>query len=227
MLLFQSHAEYQVCWSFSCDGISGSWPFWIISFLDNFMLGMHWKRGNGMCTSQLKFCSVFVLIHLLSQETLNYWKQLPHILKYFRAEEDPNARRPQNFMSGFLEAGSALLTSYRKLTLVIGPQLSASFPFSILYISQWTSIKPKFAVPIRLAMHWSSFLCKQCYACIWVEKSFLAATNLAATISQRSIKSSRPFSNTSRAVVPPMPIINKYVLRCKRCTNRMFGSECS
>jgi hypothetical protein len=37
------------------------------------------------------------------QETLNYWKQLPHILKYFRAEEDPNAKRPQNFMSGFLE----------------------------------------------------------------------------------------------------------------------------
>jgi hypothetical protein len=37
------------------------------------------------------------------QETLNYWKQLPHILKYFRAEEDPNARRPQNFMTGFLE----------------------------------------------------------------------------------------------------------------------------
>jgi len=40
------------------------------------------------------------------QETLNYWKQLPHILKYFRAEEDPNARRPQNFMSGFLEVSS-------------------------------------------------------------------------------------------------------------------------
>jgi len=41
--------------------------------------------------------------HAEYQETLNYWKQLPHILKYFRAEEDPNARRPQNFMSGFLE----------------------------------------------------------------------------------------------------------------------------
>jgi hypothetical protein len=41
--------------------------------------------------------------NLRLQETLNYWKQLPHILKYFRAEEDPNARRPQNFMSGFLE----------------------------------------------------------------------------------------------------------------------------
>ena len=37
------------------------------------------------------------------QETLNYWKQLPHILKYFRAEEGPNARRPQNFITGFLE----------------------------------------------------------------------------------------------------------------------------
>ncbi|KUJ11723.1 NADH-ubiquinone oxidoreductase 14.8 kDa subunit [Mollisia scopiformis] len=41
--------------------------------------------------------------HAEYQETLNYWKQLPHILKYFRADEDPNARRPQNFMSGFLE----------------------------------------------------------------------------------------------------------------------------
>ncbi|TVY26113.1 NADH-ubiquinone oxidoreductase 14.8 kDa subunit [Lachnellula hyalina] len=44
--------------------------------------------------------------HAEFQETLNYWKQLPHILKYFRAEEDPNARLPQNFMSGFLEASS-------------------------------------------------------------------------------------------------------------------------
>ncbi|KAG4438538.1 hypothetical protein DL95DRAFT_382427 [Leptodontidium sp. 2 PMI_412] len=41
--------------------------------------------------------------HAEYQETLNYWKQLPHILKYFRAEEDPTARRPTNFMSGFLE----------------------------------------------------------------------------------------------------------------------------
>jgi len=41
--------------------------------------------------------------HAEYQETLNYWKQLPHILKYFRAEEDPAARLPQNFMSGFLE----------------------------------------------------------------------------------------------------------------------------
>jgi len=41
--------------------------------------------------------------HAEYQETLNYWKQLPHILKYFRAEEEPNARLPHNFMSGFLE----------------------------------------------------------------------------------------------------------------------------
>lgn len=37
------------------------------------------------------------------QETLNYWKQLPHVLKYFRPEEDPGAKLPQNFMTGFLE----------------------------------------------------------------------------------------------------------------------------
>lgn len=37
------------------------------------------------------------------QETLNFWKQLPHVMKYFRIDEDPKARLPQNFISGFLE----------------------------------------------------------------------------------------------------------------------------
>ncbi len=36
MLLFQSHAEYQVRWSFSCDGI---WR--VMTCLDNDMLGVH------------------------------------------------------------------------------------------------------------------------------------------------------------------------------------------
>ncbi|KAF4634598.1 hypothetical protein G7Y89_g3491 [Cudoniella acicularis] len=44
--------------------------------------------------------------HAEFQETLNYWKQLPHILKYFRADEEPNARRAKDFMHGFLEARS-------------------------------------------------------------------------------------------------------------------------
>lgn len=37
------------------------------------------------------------------QETLNYWKQLSHVMKYFRPEEDPGARLPPNFITGFLE----------------------------------------------------------------------------------------------------------------------------
>lgn len=41
--------------------------------------------------------------HAEYQETLNYWKQLTHVLKYFRPDEDPNAKLPQNFMTGFLE----------------------------------------------------------------------------------------------------------------------------
>lgn len=40
------------------------------------------------------------------QETMNYWKQLTHVLKYFRAEEDPKTRLPKNFIQGFLEVGS-------------------------------------------------------------------------------------------------------------------------
>lgn len=38
-----------------------------------------------------------------SQETLNFWKQLSQVMKYFRAEEDPKARLPSNFINGFLE----------------------------------------------------------------------------------------------------------------------------
>merc|ERR1711988_1864913 len=41
--------------------------------------------------------------HQEFQETLNFWKQLTHVLKYFRAEEDPKARLPKNFIQGFIE----------------------------------------------------------------------------------------------------------------------------
>jgi len=41
--------------------------------------------------------------HAEFQETLNFWKQLTHVLKYFRAEEDPKARLPKTFIAGFLE----------------------------------------------------------------------------------------------------------------------------
>lgn len=34
---------------------------------------------------------------------MNYWKQLNHVMKWFRAEEDPKSKLPQNFISGFLE----------------------------------------------------------------------------------------------------------------------------
>ncbi|KAF2095081.1 NADH-ubiquinone oxidoreductase 14.8 kDa subunit [Rhizodiscina lignyota] len=42
--------------------------------------------------------------HAEYQETMNFWKQITHVLKYFRAEEDPKARLPNNFVNGFLEA---------------------------------------------------------------------------------------------------------------------------
>jgi len=41
--------------------------------------------------------------HQEFQETLNYWKQLSHVLKYFRTEEDPKAKLPRDFIGGFLE----------------------------------------------------------------------------------------------------------------------------
>lgn len=42
-----------------------------------------------------------------AQETLNYWKQLTHVLKYFRAEEDPKARLPKTFIQSFIEVRAA------------------------------------------------------------------------------------------------------------------------
>ncbi|KAJ4302784.1 hypothetical protein N0V90_001675 [Kalmusia sp. IMI 367209] len=45
--------------------------------------------------------------HQEFQETLNYWKQLSHVLKYFRTEEEPKARLPSNFINGFLEGRNA------------------------------------------------------------------------------------------------------------------------
>ena len=40
---------------------------------------------------------------------MNYWKQLNHVTKYFRDEEDPNAKLPQNFMTAFLEVCEAAM----------------------------------------------------------------------------------------------------------------------
>lgn len=51
----------------------------------------------------------------LLQETLNFWKQVTHVLKYFRAEEDPKARLPKTFIDGFLEVYLNLCPSYAKL----------------------------------------------------------------------------------------------------------------
>ncbi|KAF2005494.1 NADH dehydrogenase, alpha subcomplex, subunit 6 [Amniculicola lignicola CBS 123094] len=54
--------------------------------------------------NQMKTVDVLIFnSHQEFQETLNYWKQLNHVLKYFRAEEDPKAHLPNNFMQGFLE----------------------------------------------------------------------------------------------------------------------------
>ncbi|KAJ5613089.1 NADH-ubiquinone oxidoreductase 14.8 kDa subunit [Penicillium lagena] len=54
--------------------------------------------------SQLNVVDVLLFqSHAEFQETLNYWKQLSHVMKYFRPEEDPGARLPRNFVSGFLE----------------------------------------------------------------------------------------------------------------------------
>jgi NADH dehydrogenase (ubiquinone) 1 alpha subcomplex subunit 6 len=39
----------------------------------------------------------------VQQETLNFWKQLSQVMKYFHTEDDPTPKLPSNFINGFLE----------------------------------------------------------------------------------------------------------------------------
>lgn len=41
------------------------------------------------------------------QETMNFWKQMNHVMSYFKEENFRGDKRlPDSFMSGFLEVGS-------------------------------------------------------------------------------------------------------------------------
>ncbi|KAF1823131.1 NADH dehydrogenase, alpha subcomplex, subunit 6 [Dissoconium aciculare CBS 342.82] len=54
--------------------------------------------------NQLKTTDVLLFnSHSEFQETLNYWKQLTHVLKYFRADQTTETQLPKTFMQGFIE----------------------------------------------------------------------------------------------------------------------------
>ncbi|KAF2715371.1 NADH dehydrogenase, alpha subcomplex, subunit 6 [Pleomassaria siparia CBS 279.74] len=41
--------------------------------------------------------------HQEFQETMNFWKQVSQVMKYFHTEDDPTPKLPKNFINGFLE----------------------------------------------------------------------------------------------------------------------------
>lgn len=84
VLLQQSNAEFQVRFpqNEGGSGCAGSFG----------MMGQFGRELHGLC---------WLILRL--QETLNYWKQLSHVLKYFKVEEEPKSKLPNNFITGFLE----------------------------------------------------------------------------------------------------------------------------
>lgn len=98
VLLFNSHQEFQVRYGYT------TYPYNHNRELQDRKPEGE-ERYAGMLTRQ--------------QETLNYWKQLTHVLKYFRAEEDPKAKLPNNFIGGFLEVGA--LRSLQIMGLAVNP----------------------------------------------------------------------------------------------------------
>ncbi|KAH8821673.1 hypothetical protein F5884DRAFT_97984 [Xylogone sp. PMI_703] len=121
VLLFQSHSEFQVRFLFdlSCilpwwGGFLGKWGRRKLGEMSCCGYLSWWDGGtcNGYhilwreqryVTSRGKVYNCLLTAGIFLQETLNYWKQLPHVLKYFRVEEEPSAKLPKDFMSGFLE----------------------------------------------------------------------------------------------------------------------------
>lgn len=64
----------------------------------------------------------------MPQETLNYWKQLSHVLKYFKVEEEPKHKLPNNFVSGFLEVSRSDISQVAEKTndsSIVGSQLDS------------------------------------------------------------------------------------------------------
>ena len=59
------------------------------------------------------------------QETLNFWKQIPHVMKYFRETENPTAGLPQNFMQSFLEVSCILNNEWLLCKFNMSPLLRA------------------------------------------------------------------------------------------------------
>jgi hypothetical protein len=54
------------------------------------------------------------------QETMNYWKQIAQLMKYFRTEEDSRSHVPRDFMTGFLEVGIVGIDEEGESSALIG-----------------------------------------------------------------------------------------------------------
>lgn len=147
--------------------------------------------------------------HLSTQETLNFWKQLTHVLKYFRAEEDPKAALPKNFIQGFLEVRSALHSSQFICQILVLTLLSPGTQLENKTIMMRLLIFPTLPVmiPFQTATPFSPYAQKNArdmhasrpdyYAALLALNASLDTVNLSTTTSQRSIRSLRPFSRTS------------------------------
>lgn len=85
MLLVRNNAEFQVGYGHFPRETLGSGGY-----------GASQESMRSMSTAER-------LTDRTTQETLNYWKQIPHVMKYFREQENPTARLPENFMQSFLE----------------------------------------------------------------------------------------------------------------------------
>lgn len=74
------------------------------------------------------------------QETLNFWKQIPHVMKYFRETENPTARLPDNFMQAFLEVEwphRLYIASSNADSVLLGSQLRKALVMYILFMNSF------------------------------------------------------------------------------------------
>ena len=112
VLIMHSHQEFQVGFKTGGQGVE-SWSesvgrmnhcmFSIILQVDCISAA---DELNNVSTPLCSFFVVFFSSSLSAsypQETMNFWKQVPHVLKYFEGEENIKGKVPTSFVDSFLQ----------------------------------------------------------------------------------------------------------------------------
>jgi hypothetical protein len=122
-------------------------------------------------------------------------------MKYFRAEEDPTAKLPKNFMSGFLEVGWGIFSCTGGfLADLCRFRGGIDWHFTMqVYIGENQCLQSALSTPCNASFRANTLRHRSPSSAI---KSSIASVKVALVDSQKLIKSLQPFRSASNADTP-------------------------